>query len=87
MRLLPAGYSPPEASDTVQRTEAEWRAQLSPTAFDVLRDEGTERAFSSPLDNEKRAGVFLCAGCELPLFSSEMKYDSGTGWPLSLIHI
>lgn len=87
MKLLPADYSPPEASDTVQRTEAEWRAQLSPAAFDVLRHESTERAFSSPLDDEKRAGVFLCAGCRLPLFSSEMKYDSGTGWPSFFTHI
>jgi peptide-methionine (R)-S-oxide reductase len=62
-------------------TEAEWRARLSPEAYAVLREEDTERAGSSPLDHEKRAGTYLCAGCELPLFSSKAKYDSGTGWP------
>jgi peptide-methionine (R)-S-oxide reductase len=79
--LLPADFSPPEASDAVQRPEAQWRQQLSPEAFQVLRKEGTERSFTSPLNDEKREGIFLCAGCDLPLFSSEMKYDSGTGWP------
>jgi peptide-methionine (R)-S-oxide reductase len=62
-------------------SEAEWRKRLSPAAFDVLRKEGTERAGSSPLDREKRRGTFACAGCELPLFKSEAKFDSGTGWP------
>lgn len=54
---------------------------MSPEAFVVLREEGTERAFSSPLNNEKREGTFYCAGCDLPLFSSISKFDSGTGWP------
>ena len=85
--LLPAGFSPPVASDTVDRTEQEWRQQLSPEAFQVLRQEGTEPAFTSPLNDEKRSGIFLCAGCDLPLFSSEMKYDSGTGWPSFFTHI
>lgn len=58
-----------------------WRAHLEPAAYDVLRKEGTERPGSSPLNEEKRDGVFVCAGCDLPLFSSEMKYESGTGWP------
>lgn len=62
-------------------TEAEWRQRLSAAAFAVLRQEGTERPFSSALLHEKRDGTFLCAGCELPLFSSAAKYDSGTGWP------
>ena len=62
-------------------SEAEWRRKLSPAAFNVLRKEGTERPFSSPLDAEKRAGVFACAGCGLPLFSSRTKFDSRTGWP------
>ncbi len=62
-------------------TDAEWRKRLSPAAFDVLRKEGTERAGSSPLDREKRRGTFVCAGCSLPLFKSEAKFDSGTGWP------
>jgi peptide-methionine (R)-S-oxide reductase len=74
---------PMRAEETfeVALTEAEWRARLSPEAFAVLREEATERAGSSPLDREKRAGVFHCAGCDLPLFSSDAKYDSGTGWP------
>lgn len=62
-------------------TDAAWRERLDPAAYRVLRKAGTERAFTSPLDDEKRAGTFVCAGCELPLFSSETKYDSGTGWP------
>ena len=65
----------------VTKTEAEWRKLLSPEAYKVLRDHGTERAGSSPLDREKRAGVFHCAGCDLPLFASQTKFDSGTGWP------
>ena len=65
----------------VKMSEAAWRKLLTPAAFVVLREEGTERAFTSPLNNEKRAGVYVCAGCSLPLFTSEMKFDSGTGWP------
>jgi peptide-methionine (R)-S-oxide reductase len=68
-------------SDRVVKTPQEWRKVLTPEQFDVLREEGTERAFTSPLNNEKRKGTFLCAGCELPLFKSDTKYDSGTGWP------
>ena len=62
-------------------TDADWENRLSKDAFNVLRKEGTERPFSSPLNNEKSKGIFRCAGCELPLFSSETKFDSGTGWP------
>ena len=62
-------------------TDAQWKARLSPAAYKVLRHEGTEPAGSSPLDAEKRKGVFHCAGCELALFTSAMKFDSGTGWP------
>ena len=65
----------------VQKTDAEWKAVLSPAAYDVLRHEGTERAGTSPLLNEHREGNFLCAGCALPLFSSNTKFESGTGWP------
>ena len=59
----------------------EWKSRLSPESYYILREEGTERAFSSQLNNEKRKGVFYCAGCDLPLFLSDKKYDSGTGWP------
>ncbi|MEB3255343.1 MAG: peptide-methionine (R)-S-oxide reductase, partial [Synechococcaceae cyanobacterium] len=62
-------------------SDAEWRKRLSPAAYAVLRREGTERPFSSPLNAEKRSGTYVCAGCRLPLFSSRTKFDSGTGWP------
>jgi peptide-methionine (R)-S-oxide reductase len=62
-------------------TDAEWRKRLTPMQYQVLRGHGTERAGSSPLDHEKRKGTFVCAGCDLPLFASETKFDSGTGWP------
>jgi peptide-methionine (R)-S-oxide reductase len=62
-------------------SDAEWRQRLSPLAYQVLRREGTERPFTSALNKEKRRGTFVCAGCDLPLFRSEWKYDSGTGWP------
>ena len=65
----------------VVKTEAEWRKILTPAQFNILREEGTERPYSSPLNNEKRKGTFVCAGCDLPLFDSKTKYDSGTGWP------
>ena len=65
----------------VTRSEAEWRQVLTPAQYEVLRDHGTERAGSSPLNAEKRAGIFQCAGCGHPLFDSATKYESGTGWP------
>lgn len=65
----------------VTLTDAEWQARLTPQQFAVLRQEDTERAGSSPLDKEERPGTFHCAGCDLPLFASATKYDSGTGWP------
>jgi peptide-methionine (R)-S-oxide reductase len=65
----------------VNHTDAEWRSLLTPEQYAVLRQEGTERAFSSPLDHETRHGIFACAGCSLDLFSSDAKYDSRTGWP------
>ncbi|MDB5597282.1 MAG: methionine sulfoxide reductase [Hyphomicrobiales bacterium] len=63
------------------KSEAEWKKLLTPEQFDVLRKEGTERAYTSPLNNEKRAGLFHCAGCDLPVYSSKAKFESGTGWP------
>ncbi|WIG50029.1 MAG: Peptide-methionine (R)-S-oxide reductase MsrB [Afipia sp.] len=65
----------------IEKTPAEWRKQLSAAQYNVLREAGTERPFTSPLNNEKRKGTFACAGCDLPLFSSDTKFDSGTGWP------
>ncbi|WP_338724030.1 peptide-methionine (R)-S-oxide reductase MsrB [Devosia sp. XK-2] len=62
-------------------SDAAWQERLSPAAYRVLRHEDTERPFTSPLNDEKRAGIFHCAGCDQALFSSEKKYDSGTGWP------
>ena len=65
----------------VQLSEAEWKKRLTPQQFAVLRQEHTERAGSSPLNKEKRKGVYVCAGCGLPLYSSTTKFESGTGWP------
>ena len=62
-------------------SKEEWKSRLSPESYYILREEGTERAFSSELNNEKRKGVFHCVGCDLPLFLSDKKFDSGTGWP------
>ncbi len=69
------------ASVEFERTDAEWRQRLSPEAYKVLRGHGTERAGTSPLNLEKRPGVFHCAGCDLPLFDAATKFESGTGWP------
>jgi len=81
--LAPAARPRPlwAALDEVRHTDAEWRKLLSPASYNVLRQAGTEYAFSSPLDEEKRPGLYSCMGCDLPLFSSKTKYDSGTGWP------
>ena len=79
--LLAAGAKAPSAGEPLKLANEEWRKRLEPLAYNVLREEGTERAGSSPLDREKRPGVFACAGCGLPLFTSDMKFDSGTGWP------
>ncbi|NUZ04151.1 peptide-methionine (R)-S-oxide reductase MsrB [Piscinibacter koreensis] len=70
-----------ERPDAVRLADAEWRKRLSPAQYEVLRQEGTERPGSSPLNAEKRKGRYLCAGCDLPLFSSDTKFESGTGWP------
>ena len=70
-----------EGDFEITKTEEEWRAQLSEIQFQVLRKEDTERPFTSPLNDEKRIGLFHCAGCDLPLYDSKTKFDSGTGWP------
>jgi peptide-methionine (R)-S-oxide reductase len=67
--------------DKIDRSDAEWRATLDPDQYKVLRHEGTERPFSNSLNDEKRKGTYVCAGCGQPLFTAEMKFDSGTGWP------
>ncbi|AZO72484.1 MULTISPECIES: peptide-methionine (R)-S-oxide reductase MsrB [unclassified Mesorhizobium] len=81
--LRVGGAKPALAAETfeVVKTDAEWHAILSDAAFDVLRREGTEYPGTSPLLNEHRKGIFACAGCDLPVYPSETKFDSGTGWP------
>jgi len=77
-------YHPPAVEGEItliEESEDYWREQLTPKQFNILREEGTERSFTSPLNDEKRAGIFTCAGCGLPLFSSDAKFKSGTGWP------
>jgi peptide-methionine (R)-S-oxide reductase len=77
--LWPRGASAQRFAVTM--TDAQWRAKLGPDRFRILRQAGTERPYSSPLNKEKRRGTYACAGCGLPLFSSATKFDSGTGWP------
>ena len=81
MKRLFGGGQETEERFVVQRSDEEWRAMLSPDRYLVLRKHGTERAGTSPLNAEKRAGTFVCAGCGKPLFASETKFESGTGWP------
>ena len=71
----------PSPNFAVTKTPAEWRKALGPARYAVLREAGTERSFTSPLNKEHRRGIFACAGCALPLFSSTTKFESGTGWP------
>ena len=71
----------PRGKFPMQLSDAEWHKKLTPAQYDVLREEGTERAFTSPLNDEHRHGVFACAGCGTKAFRSETKFDSGTGWP------
>jgi peptide-methionine (R)-S-oxide reductase len=79
--FLPAGAQVPSPAEPLKLSKEEWRKRLPHAAYRVLREEDTERAGTSPLNGEKRPGVFVCAGCDLPLFTSEMKFESGTGWP------
>jgi peptide-methionine (R)-S-oxide reductase len=80
--FLPAGVSVPSPAEPLKLSKEEWRKRLpNELAYRVLREEATERAGTSHLNGEKRPGIFACAGCGLPLFTSDMKYESGTGWP------
>lgn len=79
--LLAATFKAPAPNEALKLSNDEWRKRLDKAQFNVLREEGTERAGTSPLNAEKRPGVYACAGCDLPLFTSQMKYESGTGWP------
>ena len=76
-----AGRAGAEAITPLNLSDAEWKKRLPPLSYAVLRHEATERPFTSPLLNEHRKGVFACLGCDLPLFDSDAKFDSGTGWP------
>jgi len=71
----------PMTIEKIVKSDAEWKKLLTAAQYDILRREGTEPPFSSPLNDEKRQGQYVCAGCDLPLFTSDMKFDSGTGWP------
>ena len=84
---LSAGMAKAEGVFEITKTPEEWKKILSPAAYATLREEATERSFTSPLNDEHRKGVFNCAGCELPLYASETKYDSGTGWPSFYDHL
>jgi peptide-methionine (R)-S-oxide reductase len=79
--LLAQGAQVPMPGEPLKLSKDEWRKRLDKMQYYVLREEGTERAGTSPLNNEKRPGIYACVGCNLPLFTSEMKYESGTGWP------
>jgi peptide-methionine (R)-S-oxide reductase len=79
--LMPSVAGAAVDTDKVILSDAQWKAKLPPDTFEIMRREGTEMPFSSPLDHETRAGTYFCAGCDLALFSSKTKYDSGTGWP------
>lgn len=82
-----SGGATPSARFSVTHTDEQWRGILGPQRYSVLRESATERPFSSALLNEHRKGVFVCAGCALPLFSSATKFDSGTGWPSFWQHL
>jgi peptide-methionine (R)-S-oxide reductase len=70
-----------ERIEKISKTDAQWKALLTTEQYEVLRREGTERPFTSPLNHETRSGQFVCVGCGLPVFTSKFKFDSGTGWP------
>ncbi len=78
---LDQANGPKPKIDKLELADSDWKKRLTQAQFDVLRNEGTERGGSSPLNNEKRQGLFHCAGCDLAVFTAAMKYESGTGWP------
>jgi peptide-methionine (R)-S-oxide reductase len=80
-KLLAKDAKVADDATPLKKSDDEWKRALSPQSFHVLREEGTEHPFTSPLNDEHRRGTFVCAGCALPLFTSDMKFDSGTGWP------
>lgn len=82
-----AASEPDGGIERLELSDEEWRARLTPEQYRVLRREGTEPPWTSPLNDETRAGTYVCAGCDLPLFTSDMKYDSGTGWPSFHTHL
>ncbi len=79
--FLPLQAMAAERIATISRSDAEWKKLLTPAQYDILRHEGTEAPFTSPLNHEKRSGTYACIACDLPLFPSKYKFDSGTGWP------
>jgi len=79
--LSPRLMAATEGNFEITRSEAEWRSMLTETEYAVMREEETERAYTSPLLEESREGTYLCKGCDLPLYASDTKFDSGTGWP------
>jgi peptide-methionine (R)-S-oxide reductase len=81
LNLMEPAMAADEKIEKIEKSDSEWKAELPPESYDVLRHEGTESAFTSPLNEEKHKGTFVCAGCALPLFPSSYKYNSGTGWP------
>src|SRR4030088_3670590 len=81
LRWLQGAHGEAAASFEIEKSDADWRRLLTSAQYNVLRRQGTEQPYSSALNQEKRKGVFACAGCDLPLFSSETKFESGTGWP------
>lgn len=76
-----ASDKPASEKFEIEKTPEEWKKQLTPEQYYILREAGTERPYSSPLNKEKRKGTFACAGCDLPVYSSDTKFESGTGWP------
>ncbi|NIR60429.1 MAG: peptide-methionine (R)-S-oxide reductase MsrB [Gammaproteobacteria bacterium] len=86
-RFVPSGAEVTLSTQPLELAPQVWRERLTDAQYVVLREAGTEKPFTSALNEEKRVGLYVCRGCDLPLFTSEMKYDSGTGWPSFFTHI